>query len=34
MQQQMMQQQMLEQTAMGMAQGAAPQLAKGVAESE
>jgi len=34
MQQQMQQQQMLEQTAMGMAQGAAPQLAKGVAESE
>ena len=34
MQQQMQQQQMLEQTAMGMAQGAAPQLAKGAVEAE
>ena len=34
MQQQMMQQQMLEQTAAGMAQGAAPQLAKGAIETE
>ena len=34
MQQQMMQQQMLEQTAAGMAQGAAPQLAKGAVETE
>ena len=33
-QQQMQQQQMLEQTAAGMAQGAAPQLAKGAVESE
>jgi len=32
--QQMQQQQMLEQTAAGMAQGAAPQLAKGAVESE
>jgi len=30
----MQQQQMLEQTAMGMAQGAAPQLAKGAVEAE
>ena len=34
MQQQMQQQQMLEQTAMGMAQGAAPQMAKGAVEAE
>ena len=34
MQQQMQQQQMLEQTAMGMAQGAAPQMAKGAVETE
>ncbi len=34
MQQQMMQQQMLEQTAAGMAQGAAPQLAKAAVEQE